>query len=282
LTPSLVERYSSGQKKSGLNFVCSIRKGEILVNQNFSSTLVFNSGLGVSVVNFPSSFVAAKPLGLGGEMNLLVGRLEKYKLKALVALLSLSVSACGGTFQAASAVALGRQELFRAQNQDALESFEVGAREDPGYSFGVDRPVGVFSYLGRAQYLNGQYTQARQSLERDLARDPGNSLSRLYLGLTLVRLNEREKGLYDIVWGLTGIRYYINYVTSNATDIRRFWDRHNQIREAIASAVKRAEPPNVDWNALIVFSERIALAWEQEPDFTRMSPEMTRPYNLNP
>ena len=26
----------------------------------------------------------------------------------------------------------------------------------------------------------------------------------------------------------------------------------------------------------------IALAWEQEPDFARMSPEMTRPYNFNP
>jgi tetratricopeptide (TPR) repeat protein len=90
-----------------------------------------------------------------------------------------------------SAVALGRQELFRGQNQDALESFEVAARADPGYSFGVDRSEGVFSYLGRAQYLNGQYAQARQSLERDLARDPGNSLSRLYLGLTQVRLNER-------------------------------------------------------------------------------------------
>lgn len=217
-------------------------------------------------------------------MTLIVGRLENYKMKALAALFSLSVlvSACGGAFQASSAVALGRQELFRAQNQDALESFEVAARADPGYSFGVDRSEGVFSYLGRAQYLNGQYAQARQSLERDLARDPGNSLSRLYLGLTLVRLNEREKGLYDIVWGLTGIRYHINYVTSDANDIRRFWDRHNQIRDAIASAVKMAETPNVNWNALIVFSERIALAWEQEPDFTRMSPEMKRPYNFNP
>src|SRR4026209_3051635 len=110
-------------------------------------------------------------------MNLIVGRLENYKMKALVALFSLNVlvSACGGAFQARSAVALGRQELFRAQNQDALESFEVAARADPGYSFGVDRPEGVFSYLGRAQYLNGQYAQARQSLERDLARDPNNS-----------------------------------------------------------------------------------------------------------
>ena len=195
-------------------------------------------------------------------------------------------SGCGAfqAFQASSAVGLGRQELFRGQKQDALESFEVAARADPGYSFGVDRPEGVLSYLGRAQYLNGQYAQARQHLERDLARDQSNSLSRLYLGLTLARLNDRQNGLHDIVWGLTGIRHYIEYVhpNANANDIRRLWDRYNQIRNAIAIALKMTESPNPDWNALISLSERIALAWEQEPDFTRMSPEMTRPYNLNP
>src|SRR6188474_230148 len=89
-------------------------------------------------------------------------------MKAFFALISLSIllSGCGGAFQAASAIALGRQELFQGQNGDALESFEVAARENPDSWFDADRPEGVFSYLGRAQYLNGQYAQARQSLER--------------------------------------------------------------------------------------------------------------------
>jgi hypothetical protein len=76
-------------------------------------------------------------------------------------------------------------------------------------------------------------------------------------------------------------RRLARYVIADATDNRRFWDRHNQIRDAIASAVKMAESPDINWDSLIVFSERIALAWEQEPDFARMSPEMTRPYNLD-
>jgi tetratricopeptide (TPR) repeat protein len=203
-----------------------------------------------------------------------------------LALLSLAVLLCGCTaaFRASSAIALGRQELFRGQNADALESFEVAAREYPDYSFSGDRPEGVFSYLGRAQYLNGQYAQARQSLERDLARDEGNSLSRLYLGLTLVRLNERQNGLHAMIWGLSGISYYINYVidSANANDVRRFWDRHNQIRYAVAIALKMTELPDPNWNALVSLSERIALAWEREPDFTRMSPDMKRPYDLDP
>ena len=128
-------------------------------------------------------------------------RMTSMKTFSALFLLAVLLSGCTAAFRAGSAVALGRQELFRGQNADALESFEVAVRESPDYSFGIDRPEGVLSYLGRAQYLNGQYAQARQSLERDLARNEGNSLSRLYLGLTLVRLNDREKGLRDIVWG---------------------------------------------------------------------------------
>jgi len=199
-------------------------------------------------------------------------------------LLAVLLSGCSAAFRAGSAVALGRQELFQGQNADALESFEAAARENPDFSFGIDRPEGVLSYLGRSQYLNGQYPQARQTLERDLARDEGNSLSRLYLGLTLVRLNDRQNGLRAMIWGLSGIPFYINYVVDRADtkDVRRFWDRHNQIRNAVAIALKMAERQDLNWNALISLSERIALAWEQEPDFTRMSPEMKRPYNLNP
>jgi tetratricopeptide (TPR) repeat protein len=199
-------------------------------------------------------------------------------------LLAVLLSGCTGAFQAGSAVAQGRQELFRGQNAEALEYFEVAVRESPDFSFGTDRPEGVLSYLGRTQYLTGQYPQARQSLERDLARDQGNSLSRLYLGLTLVRLNDRQNGLHAMIWGLSGIPFYINYVVerADANDVRRFWDRHKQIRNAVAIALIMAERQDLNWNALISLSERIALAWEREPDFTRMSPEMKRPYNLRP
>ena len=211
-------------------------------------------------------------------------RMTSMKTFSALFLLAVLLSGCTPAFRAASAVTLGRQELFQGQNADALESFEVAARVSPDYSFGIDRPEGVLSYLGRSQYLNGQYPQARQTLERDLARDEGNSLSRLYLGLTLVRLNDRQNGLRAMIWGLSGIPFYINYVVdrADAKDVRRFWDRHNQIRNAVAIALKMAERQDLNWNALISLSERIALAWEQEPDFTRMSPEMNRPYNLTP
>jgi hypothetical protein len=121
-------------------------------------------------------------------------------------------------------------------------------------------------------------------LERDLTRNEGNSLSRLYLGLTLIRLDDRQGGLHAVIWGLSGIPYYINWVIDrgDANDVRRFWDRHHQIRNAVAVALKMAERADPNLSALLSLSERIALAWEREPDLTRMSPEMNRPYNLTP
>ena len=189
---------------------------------------------------------------------------------------------CGGGIQAAGDVARGREALFRGDNQRALGYFQTAAQTDPNYVFSTDRPEGVDSYLGRAQYLNGQYAEARQSLENDLSQHPEDNLSRLYLGLTLVRLNDRQSGLRDIEAGLKGIRDFLNDVTTNAPDLRRRWDPYRDIRNAIARALGMIESPNLDWNSLLVLSERIAVAWEQEPDMARDVGMGTRGYNLNP
>lgn len=228
--------------------------------------------------------VLAAPVKDGLDAARLRRRMTSMKTYSALLLLAVLLSGCTAAYRSVSAVALGRQELFRGQNAEALESFEAAVRASPDSSFGVDRSEGVLSYLGRSQYLNGQYSQARQTLERDLARDEGNSLSRLYLGLTLIRLNDRQSGLHALTWGLSGIPYYINWAIdrADANDVRRFWDRHNQIHSAVAVALKMTERPDLNLNALLSLSERIALAWEQEPDFTRMSPEMNRPYNLTP
>jgi len=192
------------------------------------------------------------------------------------------LTGCGGGIQAAGDVARGREALFRGNNQAALGYFQTAAQTDPNYVFSTDRPEGVDSYLGRAQYLNGQYAEARQSLENDLSQHPEDNLSRLYLGLILVRLNDRQSGLRDIEAGLKGIRDFLNDVTTNAPDLRRRWDPYRDICNAIARALGMIESPNLDWESLLVLSERIAVAWEQEPDMARDVGMGTRGYNLNP
>ena len=196
---------------------------------------------------------------------------------ALVVLLS----ACGGSFQSGGDVARGRQALFRGDNQGALGYFQTAAQTDPGYVYGDDVQEGVFSYLGRAQYLNGQYAQARQSLENDLAQRSGDNLARLYLGLTLARLNDRQNGLRDIEAGMKGIRDYLNSIIATVNDYRRFMDPYHDIRDAIGRNLTMISSGKVNWDALLVSGEKIALAWEQEPDFAREFGMRTRPYNVN-
>ena len=123
--------------------------------------------------------------------------------KVLLVLFGLVVflSGCGAGSQSGAYVAQGRQALFAGNNQGALGDFQAAAQADPNYVYGAVLTEGVYSFLGRAQYLTGQYAQARQSLEKDLAQRPGDSLARLYLGLTLARLGDRPSGLKDIEAG---------------------------------------------------------------------------------
>ena len=57
---------------------------------------------------------------------------------------------------------------------------------------------GVLSYLGRAQHHTGNYSQARQTLEKALSEHRGDSVARLHYGLTPARLGNRQTGLKEI------------------------------------------------------------------------------------
>jgi hypothetical protein len=67
------------------------------------------------------------------------------------------LSACA-TVQSGADVAQGRQALFEGNNQAALTYFQAAAQTDPNYVYGTELCEGVLSYLGRAQYLNGDYS----------------------------------------------------------------------------------------------------------------------------
>jgi hypothetical protein len=94
------------------------------------------------------------------------------------------ISACGPNFQTGSDIAQGRQALFRGDYQAALGYFKAAQPSGPDYIFGTELREGVLSYVGRAQYLTGDWSQANQTLERSLAQHKSDNVARLYLGLT--------------------------------------------------------------------------------------------------
>ena len=177
------------------------------------------------------------------------------------------LTGCGASVQTGGDVAQGRQALFRGDYPTALGYFQTAAQNDPNYVFGTELREGVYSYLGRAQYLNGQYPQARQSLQRELTQRRADNIARLYLGATLARLNERQNGLRQIETGAKGSREFLNYITTTfSNSFGQYWDPGRAIRKMCDDILATIAKGNFDWPALIASSESLAMTFEQEPD----------------
>ena len=186
---------------------------------------------------------------------------------AVLILAGIFFSGCGGSFQAGGDVAQGRQALFRGDYAGALSYFQQAAQTDPNYMYGGELREGVLSYLGRAQYLNGQLQAARATLQQSLAQHKGNNLARLYLGLTEARLDDRKAATTDIQGGLKGMGEFLNYIINTfQNSFGSFWDQNSSLRNSIAANLATIAGGNFDWPALISNCETLAMNYEQVED----------------
>jgi hypothetical protein len=177
------------------------------------------------------------------------------------------LSGCTSNIQVSGDVAQGRQSLFKGDNPTALGYFQNAAQIDPQYVHGTELREGVLSYLGRAQYLNGQTTPAHQTLEKAIAQHRTDNVAVLYLGLTVAREGDRDKGLQQIQTGMKGIRDFLNYITTSfGMEWGQYWDPDRDIRNAIDNNLKMISAGNFDWATLVANSEQIGLNIEREPD----------------
>src|SRR5215475_6807560 len=147
--------------------------------------------------------------------------------------LSVLLSACAAT-RGASDVVQGREALLAGNYQAALGYFQAAEQADPNYIYGAELREGVSSFLGRAQYLTGNYPQARQTLQKALSQHRTDNVARLYLGLTLYRLGDQKAALTNIQRGLTGISNWLDYLSTNfAEEFGQDWDPGGTIRADI-------------------------------------------------
>jgi len=164
----------------------------------------------------------------------------------------------------------GRQALFVGNNQAALGYFQQAAQADPNAVYGTTLRIGVYSFLGQAQYLNGRYPEARQSFQKALSMHPADNVARLYLGLTQARLGDRQTGLKNIQAGMSGIANFLNYLESNfAYSFGQFWDPGGQIRASIKTNLAMSSGPNLDWSQIITAGEKLGIRIEEEEDKAR-------------
>ena len=179
------------------------------------------------------------------------------------------LSACGASFQVAGDMAQGQTALFAGNYPSAQSYFQNVAQADPNYITATGQlREGISSFVGRTQYLNGQLEAARDTLQKAVAQqgsDNNTTLARLYLGLTVARLGDRQAGSRDIASGTKGIVEFLDYIQQNFRySFGPLWDRGDGIRNAANANLATIAGGNFDWPTLISNSEALAMKFERE------------------
>jgi tetratricopeptide (TPR) repeat protein len=107
-----------------------------------------------------------------------------------------------------SDVQAGRFALLRGDPGAALTHLQRAVQSDPNYVADFhDLQESAWTYLGRAHYGLDNLSEAQQAFERALTLNKTDSIARLYLGLTMLRLPEGKRAqtgltLDDVLFAL--------------------------------------------------------------------------------
>jgi len=172
----------------------------------------------------------------------------------------LVIAACGVGQQVQS----GRNALQTGRPEAAVPFLRQAAELDPNYRVSPTLRDSVLTYLGRAYYETGNFTEARSTLEKAVANDNDGHTARLYLGLTLLRSGDQARGRREAESGLKGIYDWLEYITSdNFYGI--FWDPGREIR----SSIQRTLDGKLETNEFIASAQRIGKRVDEEIDNAR-------------
>ena len=179
------------------------------------------------------------------------------------------LSGCAG-FQVGTNVEAGRKAFLIGNNEAAFGYFQRAAELDPTYVYGVALRQNIWSYVGRSAYSTGNFSQARNSLEKSLSINKEEDMARLYLGLTLARSGDRQQGAKEIQGGMKGLYDQLEYITqAYRYSYGQYWDTRGEIRSAIQRDLAMIDGKDVDWQKLISNSEWLGRKVEEEIDLAR-------------
>ena len=207
-------------------------------------------------------------------LTLAEGDAMKTKYSLILFFTIVSLSGCA-RMQAGQNVLSGRQAFIIGNNEAAQGYFQNAAQIDPNYVYGTQLREGVWSYVGRSDYVGGRYPQARQSLERALSADKYDDVARLYLGLTLAREGDRQRGVKEIESGMRGIHDWLDYVNRQfAFSWGKYWDPRSEIRSSIQSDLAMISARDVDLPQVIAQGEWLGKRMMVESDEARKQESM--------
>ena len=192
------------------------------------------------------------------------------KLSVLSFMLFLSFTAACANYHVAGQVAKGRGALLQEDPKVALAHFRSAAEMDPDFYLNWSLlQEGVWTYVGRAYYATGNFGEARTALEKATTRYNWDNMAKLYLGLVLLRENDRSRGLKEVDAGLLGLYNWINYVNAYQQPDGAFWDPGGYIKQEIDQTRALIQSKDVDMPQVIAAGEYIGWRMEKEMDFAR-------------
>jgi tetratricopeptide (TPR) repeat protein len=178
------------------------------------------------------------------------------------------LAGCAG-YQTSGQFQAGRQALLINQPENALGYFLAAAERDPDYVYrSMYFSEGIWTYVGRMQYTLKRYGEARQSLERALAKDKTDNLARLYLGLTLARSGDTANGPKEIERAMKDIHDWLEYMErSRPSEV--YWDPTREIRSAIEKDLDKIDSKELSPDQFLADAEWVGQRMETEIDRAR-------------
>ncbi|MBM4260284.1 MAG: tetratricopeptide repeat protein [Deltaproteobacteria bacterium] len=182
-------------------------------------------------------------------------------IKVLAPVLLSAAMLAGGcaSLQVSQDAAAGRNALQTGKPEDAVGYLRRAVEANPNYVLPNRVQESALAFLGRAYYEVGNLPEARTTLERAVARDKEDHLARLYLGLTLIKGGEHERGRRDAEAGLKGINDWLEYVSHQGYS-GQFWDPGRAIRSQIQQALAAMLAPA----DLVVAGQRVGTQFDEE------------------
>jgi tetratricopeptide (TPR) repeat protein len=165
----------------------------------------------------------------------------------------------------------GRQALLAGKAQAALAHFQRAAE----LLYFSTLPQSAVTYSGRALYQLGRFSEARQALEQATLQFPEDAMARLYLGITLVRQDQRERGLQETTAGLNAIYQWLDYIEANLPQ-GIYWDSNREVRSEIERVLKQITDRRLSAERVIETAEWVGNRMEWEIDAARRDEQMSR------
>jgi tetratricopeptide (TPR) repeat protein len=157
----------------------------------------------------------------------------------------------------------------------ALAHFQRATELDRKFFYFSTLPQSAITYTGRALYQLGRFSEARHAFEHATLEFADDSMARLYLGITLVRQGDRERGVQETTAGLRAIYQWLDYIEANLPQ-GVYWDINRDIRSEIERVLEQVTDRRLSAEQLIETTEWLGNRMEWEIDAARRDEQASR------